>query len=121
MLKEIKKTRQIPDEHYRRWFSSTKNDLIVWYDQNKELVGFQFCYDKTNNEKSLIWKFDGTHDHTAIDAGEDVGMNYKQTPIHVADGVPDYSYMKEQFLNESDELPSEIIKMVVHALSGADV
>lgn len=120
MLKEINNTRQIPDEHPRRWFSSTKNDLIVWYNQNDEPAGFQFCYDKNEHEKSFTWKLDGTSNHTAIDTGEHAVTNYKQTPIHVADGIPDYSYIKKQFLDESSELPSEIIEMVIYALSSTN-
>ena len=47
-------------------------------------------------------------------------MNYKQSPIHVADGIPDYDYIKEQFLSDSGELPDEIIKMVIDALSNTN-
>ena len=117
MLKEINNTRQIPGEQSRRWFSSTKSDLIVWYNQIKEPVGFQLCYDKNKQEKQFTWKLGGTSNHTAIDAGENVGINYKQTPIHVADGIPDYNYIKKQFQDESGQLPPEIIKMVIYALS----
>ena len=120
MLKEFNNTRQTPGEHHRRWFSSSKNDLFVWYKQNMEMLGFQFCYDKNKQEKSFTWKLDGTSEHTAIDTGEDIGVNYKQTPIHVADGIPDYDYIKEQFLSESGELPDEIIKMVIDALSNTN-
>ena len=97
VLQEINNTRQIPGEKYRRWFSSTKSDLIVWYNQIKEPVGFQLCYDKNQHEKQFTWKLGGASDHTAIDTGENVGINYKQTPIHVADGTPDYTYIKKQF------------------------
>ena len=117
MLKEIKKTRQIEGEHPRRWFSSSKLDLVVWYGQNGELIGFQLCYDKTDDEKSYTWKFGSTSEHTGIDSGEFGGMNFKQTPILVTDGIPDYCYIKEEFLSESSELPEDIINMVTYALS----
>lgn len=117
MLKEIIKPRQIPGEPARRWFSSSNIDLFVWYDQHEKLVGFQICYDKNKQEKQFTWKSDGTSNHTAIDTGEDVGINYKQTPIHVSDGIPDYNYIKKQFLNESGKLPPEIIDIVTYVLS----
>lgn len=121
MLKEIKSTRQIPGENARRWFTSDKSDLFVWYNQNREPVGFQLCYDKNKQEKSFIWKSDKTSNHTAIDSGEHTGIHYKQTPIHVADGIPDYIYIRKQFLNESDGLPHEIIEMVIQALSDTNI
>ena len=41
MLTEIKGTRQIPGEGRRRWFRDDELDLIVWYEENGAIAGFQ--------------------------------------------------------------------------------
>ena len=117
VLREVKKTRQIKGEYKRRWFSSQNSDLVVWYDKNNKLVGFQLCYDKVGDEKSYTWKYGSSSEHAGVDTGECVGMNIKQTPVLVPDGAPDYRYIKEVFLSESFKLPKDIIDMVRYALS----
>ena len=117
MLREIKYTHQVKGEYKRRWFSSRNQDLVVWYSDDNKLIGFQLCYDKTRDEKSYTWKFGGSSEHTGIDSGEYGGMNFKQTPILVADGIPDYCYIQQEFLSESSDLPKEITNMVTYALS----
>jgi len=57
MLVEIEHVRQVPDEGPRRWFVDENMDLIVWYDEKKELIeGFQLCYDKTTVQRCLTWQ-----------------------------------------------------------------
>jgi len=115
MLKEIKKTRQIPGERPRRWFTSISMDLIVWY-KDLKADGFELCYDKELQEKSVTWNTGEKLTYSAISAGENVGIKYKETPIHVPGGTPDFEYIKNLFLTESQKLPVEIKELVLDVL-----
>ena len=117
MLTELSNTRQILGESDRRWFMSPAMDLIVWHDVTGKATGFQLCYDKESNEKAITW-FSGSEPvHTAISTGEGLGMKHKESPILVADGSPNYAYIQEQFLKQSEKLPSDVVELVVRTLS----
>ena len=49
MLTEFKGVRQREEEGIRRWFFDDYFDLIIWYDNNHQIEGFQLCYDKNYN------------------------------------------------------------------------
>ena len=86
MLREILNVSQVPGTH-SRWFASTFLDLIVWYDKDMAITGFQLCYDKGREEKALTWRRDSGYSHNKIDDGEGRAYRQKMTPILVADGV----------------------------------
>lgn len=92
-------------------------DLIVWHDKSGKAIGFQLCYDKGSHEKALTWTEGMEPTHAAISTGEGLAMKHKESPILVADGAPDYSYISENFLNSADKLPSEIVELVTRVLS----
>jgi hypothetical protein len=73
MLVEIRNTRQIEGEGFRRWFTDEFFDLIVWYDEKRTLVGFQLCYDKEGRERALTWTREHGFQHNRIDDGEVTG------------------------------------------------
>lgn len=56
MLFEIKKVRQEEGEGPRRWFVNEEMDLILWYDLENSLEGFQLSYDKSAIQRSITWK-----------------------------------------------------------------
>lgn len=85
MLTEFPQVRQIPQDGYRRWFTDSDMDLILWYEEGL-LTGFQLCYDKGRKERALTWRQRGGWDHLAIDSGDRPG-GPKRTPILVADGT----------------------------------
>ncbi len=97
MLYEIKNVKQYKNEGLRRWFTDKDFDLIVWYDfDNKNIDGFQLCYDKSNFERALTWtRADNIFFHNKIDDGEIPGA-IKQTPILVVDGLFEVVKVKVQ-------------------------
>ena len=101
---------------YRRWFMSAGMDLIVWYEEGNE-VGFQLCYDKESDEKALTWRRGSVPVHSAISAGEDAGMKYKETPIHTYGDEPDHEYIRRCFLAESPGLPEALRTLVLSILN----
>jgi len=62
MLKELPNVRQIKGEGLRRWFISDDLELILWYDDEKKLNGFQICYDKLAGTRTITWKMVNTAD-----------------------------------------------------------
>ena len=111
MLTEEKNVRQIPGEGLRRWFFDNFFDLIIWYEENKEIKGFQLCYDKLGKEKVFTWMKAGGYSHDEIDSGEVPG-EHKKTPILVADGPFDKDSIGRRFLDESAHLESNLRELV---------
>ena len=111
MLKEIVNVRQIEGEGRRRWFADEYFDLIIWYDDRDKVLGFQLCYDVSNNERALTWKRGNNYLHEKVDAGE-TPYQMKETPITVADGAFDKRAVAERFRNESAEIDGEIASFV---------
>ena len=37
----------------RRWIADEYFDLIVWYEDDQTIHGFQLCYDKPGRERAL--------------------------------------------------------------------
>lgn len=96
---------------------SSTMDLIVWQESEGKAIGFQLCYDKDLYEKAITWTDGNKSVHAAIDSGEGSGMKHNESPILVADGAPDYSYIAESFLINSGKLPLEVIDLVMRILS----
>jgi hypothetical protein len=116
MLTEIKHTRQIANEGYRRWFTDESFDLIVWY-INDKLDGFQLCYDKGKNERAITWRISLGYSHARIDDGERIYYN-KMTPVLVADGTFEKDIIAEQFKRAAMRIDNEIASFVYNVLRG---
>lgn len=114
MLVEKQNVRQIPNEGFRRWFTDNYFDLIVWY-EGEEIVGFQLCYDKGNDEHALTWRPSSGFSHNRIDDGE-IPYAAKMTPILVADGVFDKDEIAERFRNAARKIEYEIVDLVYRKL-----
>ncbi len=115
-MQEWPRVRQIPGESRRRWFSSAEFDLIVWYEDERRITGFELCYDKTGLERSISWRSREGYCHMAVDDGEHGADRYKATPILVADGAFDATAVHAAFLAASHALPSEISAFVLSSL-----
>ncbi|OHD60962.1 MAG: hypothetical protein A2014_03070 [Spirochaetes bacterium GWF1_49_6] len=103
-MKEIKDTRQIPGEGFRRWFNDDLFDLFVWYaDKNSPApLGFQLCYGKSDTggirtDRALTWKPGEGFSHNAIDTGRYSATEHR-SPILVADGL----FPKKRIVPEFD-------------------
>ena len=115
-LRELSDTRQIPGEPRRRWFHSPDLDLIVWFDDAEQPVGFQLCYDKARYERALTWREGRGYDHHAIDSGEAGRAKHKSSPILVADGLFDTHSVLSEFVAASNGLPDDIRSYVSRVL-----
>ena len=112
MLVEYKDVYQPEGEPKRRWFFDNYFDLIVWYNEEGNIFGFQLCYDRPRNQRALTWKSPSLYFHMRIDDGENRPGNYKSTPILVPDGVFDFKSIAERFKIVSTNVDSNISELV---------
>ncbi|MDO8806502.1 MAG: hypothetical protein Q7R35_18985, partial [Elusimicrobiota bacterium] len=88
-------------------------DLIVWFDKDDSVWGFQLCYDRENKPRALTWTRKNGYKHSGIDDGEgDGGMN-KSSPVLVVDGLFDSGPIGKKLAAASGELPPEICAFVL--------
>lgn len=113
MLKEFTSVRQIPEDGFRRWFTDDDLDLFIWYTDSseREIVGFQLCYNKKGTQKALTWYRDKGYLHTAIDDGEGSPLK-NRTPILVADGLFPKNRVIEQFRRSAKNIDHELFELV---------
>jgi hypothetical protein len=101
------------EHHQRRWFSSPEMDLILWYDDNKAVAGFELYYDKSLREHVFIWKAESGTTHLAVDDGEQKPVfEYKEAPILIPDGHVDPNRIWKLFEASSENVPHEIVTLV---------
>jgi len=111
LLKEFSRVRQIRDQGFRRWFSSSSFDLIVWYeDDQKTLRGFQLCYDENH---AITWTHTRGYEHHRVDTGDvrtpsGTGM----TPILLPDGAFDAPSIAERFRRASIRIEKTLADFV---------
>jgi hypothetical protein len=116
-LIELKGVQQIADERRRRWFSSTDMDLIVWYDEDDSIAGFELYYDKNIREHVFIWGAKSGFAHLAVDDGEQKPvLDYKEAPILIPDGQVDPIRIRHLFEGSRENLPAEVATLVLRKL-----
>jgi hypothetical protein len=118
MLSEIRNARQVQGEGFRRWFTDEYFDLIVWYDNDRRLIGFQLCYDKLQRERALTWTREHGFQHNRIDSGEVPGHS-KMTPVIIADGAFNRDPVVQRFQEASAGIDPEIASFVAATIGGA--
>jgi hypothetical protein len=112
----VANVRQVSGEPRRRWFTSARCDLIVWYATAAAPTGFQLCYRFDGSEKALTWGAPEQLTHLAVDDGEERPFRHKATPILVSDGAFDAPAVLRLFRAESGDLPADVVEIVVTRL-----
>lgn len=119
MLKEIESVRQEDPLCRRRWFADDFFDLIVWYDPDGRLDGFQLCYNKSLDEHAFTWRRESGFSHQRIDDGEGVPTK-KKSPILVPDGLFPCADVRARFESSGREMDSKIVRLVTQKLEEFD-
>lgn len=96
----------------KRWFTDSMFDLFVWIDKGGAFVSFQFCYDKTQDERALTWKHPATYYHQRVDDGENNPGKNKSTPVLLPDGMVDAPALADRFLKASQRMDPAIAGFV---------
>ena len=112
MLREKEHVRQIKGEPRRRWFYDDFFDLIVWYDTDDSIIGFQLCYQKTGEARALTWFRESGLRHERIDDGESRPAGHALTPVLVPDGVFDREGILALFEKASEEIDHAVTSFV---------
>jgi hypothetical protein len=121
MLREIEAQQFGGKEPRRRWFMSTTMDLIVWFNPDDEVIGFQLCYDKSWKECTVIWKRSAAGDETVMFAGISTGADSWNrdagTPLVVGTRErPDYDDVLVRYTHEAALVPQELSALVRRVL-----
>jgi hypothetical protein len=118
MLTEFANVVQRRGEPRRRWFQSSEEDLIVWYEDDGSIWGFQLCYDRKDLERALTWTKDNGYSHLKVDDGEVEPLTAKRTPILVPYGIFNAEAVLDRFLSISKSLPEDVTRLVTEKLKG---
>lgn len=108
--------RHVQNDFDRRWHSDDYFDLIVWYEPDGQVHGFQLCYDKENHEGALTWKAARGFRHTRVDSGEANPFN-NRTPILGAQSTFPLTEVRDQFLKRGRGLSEEVRDLVLLRLA----
>lgn len=117
-MREIRPTRQIPNEPFRKWFAGDPLDLIVWFDSAGEIIGFQLCYPMGADERALTWWRDKGFSHDRIDDGEGLPDSQKMTPILVPDGAFDKKSVIALIKEKCEGVDPQLARFVAEKLEG---
>lgn len=115
MIREYPNVRQHEGERRRRWFDDDFFDLIVWFEKDDSVYGFQLCYDVLNNQHSLTWKIDSGFHHHRIDTGTEP-IRHKKTDLLVNNGPFPYKKVIDEFLDRISGENKEIYLFVYDKL-----
>jgi hypothetical protein len=105
MLHELRNVRQVPGDHFRRWFTDETLEIVVWYDQPGAVYGFQLCYDLRSQPRALTWTLKRGFSHAAIDEGDDKPTS-NRTPLLSPSTDYDAAKLREAFLGSAGGLPA---------------
>ena len=109
----------VPGDRDRRWIADDYFDLIVWYEADDTIHGFQLCYDKPGRERALTWTRADGFRHTAIDSGE-ARPTANRTPILIPDGMFPAQDVRRELVARGAALPPEIRELVMARLAEYD-
>lgn len=115
MLREVKSGRAAGNSN-RRWFMDDYFELIVWFDDNEALEGFQLYYDRGRRERAVTWTNTDGVGHVVVDQGEGSPLK-NQTPLLHACGAFDREAVLGRFEHASAVVPRAIVEFVAQKLS----
>jgi len=115
MLKEIKDVKQESGNVRKRWFSDDYFDLIVWENEEKDIVTFQLCYNINVNEHAFYWVADQPTTHHKVDDGDRPGA-IKRTPVLLPESRYDALKILKKFIDHSGLLEKATAKFIVRKI-----
>jgi hypothetical protein len=111
MLSEIV-VAQKEEKYHRRWFEDDFFELIVWYDSNNEIYGFQLCYPRYRDERALTWNRDNGFAHEKIDDSRVFG-SMPASAILVPDGIFPADIVYLEFKKRSEKIDPEVVHFIL--------
>ena len=104
MLHETRHVAQVRGDRFRRCFVDEKLDLVVWYETDGTIHGFQLAYDPQDSPRIVTWTPGRGLFHASLDTGEDSPLANRSPVLRpCADYNPDQ--LLAAFLSATAELP----------------
>lgn len=116
VLHEIKNVKQERGPGRRRWFESDGFDLVVWYDRDDGITGFQICYDLGEGEHALTWRSGRGFSHAVIDTGDGSPLG-NLTPVLNPDSEIPWHDIARVFEERSETLELRLRQLVQDKLA----
>ena len=116
MFREFPSVRQEPDSR-RRWFESADLDLVVWYDADGSISGFQLLHPSPEGGRALTWRSGSGIFHHVIDAGD--RLLGKLSPVLVPCEAPAVPDLVARFAALAGSLDRELAEFVGSRLRAA--
>jgi hypothetical protein len=104
MLRELPVS-QVLDDYPRRRFADPDLDLIVWYESDGSIHGFQLAYDPRETPRALTWTRKRGFSHDLVDGGED-SVNVNRSPMLRPSRDYDPDELRGAFQAAAHELPA---------------
>ncbi|TVQ20504.1 MAG: hypothetical protein EA382_14885 [Spirochaetaceae bacterium] len=102
----------------RRWWSDTEMDLIVWFDGTTPRE-FQLCFDKSGDQRALVWGESGRLSLMRVDDGEGRPGTYKASAVLSESGEADIDAVADRFRDNSVRVDPVVRNHVLGVLSDA--
>lgn len=115
MLREIKGLDQKRGELRKRWFTDSNMDLILWINDEDEIVSYHLTYNKPADEKALTWSDEHGFSHFSVDDGARPGR-HPASPLLVDDGLFESTNVVAMLKENSDELNPSIVNFIVSGI-----
>ena len=116
-LNEVTNVRQRENEGYRRWFSNSYFDLILWYDKKDgDFFGFQLCYSKNKSERVFTWTHEYSSSHLVSDTFIEKGFSKMSTGILKGDGGIIPENVINKFIDESNHLEIHLQQLILNKI-----
>jgi hypothetical protein len=120
MLSEYKEVRQRDDEGYRRWFSDSYFDIVLWFDRSGgAMTGFQVCYDKGKSERAFTRKDEErlVQSHRYVANGPVAIGSSKMSSVLKGDAGAIDPRVIERLKAEAGDLDAALLGPIVDAMS----
>jgi len=120
MLREVPEIRQEVGHLTKRWFSSARMDLFLWYDEGNRPVRFQLCYGKgTPRERAVTWRRGTGLCYHEVDDGERTGVVRRSPTLQATTEGADLESARHLFRAEAQQLEPAIVELVAGILQQA--
>jgi hypothetical protein len=104
MLRETRHVAQVRGDRFRRCFVDERLDLVVWYETDGTIHGFQLTYDPEGSPRVVTWTPGRGLHHASLDVGEDSPLANRSPVLRSsADYNPDQLLVA--FVSAAAELP----------------
>lgn len=111
-LVEFRNCRQIRGEPLRRWFCNRNIDLIVWFGEQDQIQGFQFCYRDGHAEYAVTWWEKEGFRRQLVDEGDGFPRRRAMSPILVGSFGKPSSYLVDVFRDQRGEIDPRVAGFV---------